>query len=114
MMNPRARDAGARDCLLCKLDGPTYKPERRALQPSPSAAYIDELLVRLSDRLHFGRLDGWLLEFGKSVIAQARRGGPRWKPSPKQLAIMEEIVERRAEPAEDETLIEEAGDDPTF
>lgn len=98
--NRRAGDAAARERLADRLDGPNYKSERHALQPSPSAARVDELLVRLSDRLRLGRLDGWGLGFTRSIISQARRAGPRWRPSAKQLAAMEGILAESAEPDE--------------
>lgn len=103
--NRRAGDAAARDRLARQLDGPNPTATRRALQPTPSAAYVDELLVRLSDRLRRPGLTGFEAGFCRSVLGQAKRGGPRWRPSERQRAVAERILAEHDVP--DGPLIEE-------
>lgn len=96
---------GGGPALSFRGDSREFSGERRELQHS---AYVDELLVRLRDRLNLGRLDEWEGRFARSILGQARRGGWRWKPSPRQLDNIERIVSRGwCDRADDEPLIEE-------
>ena len=59
---------------------------------------LDELLFRLGDARHSGRLDDWDSSFAASISRQARRRG--WEPTTKQMRSMCQIVRELRAPAE--------------
>ena len=69
------------------------------------AAEIDELLVRLGIALRRGALDSWEAGFAKSILGRAKRAGPRWQPSARQLSAMRRICDAAALPE----LVEDDG-----
>ena len=112
MENPARSATGGVRCFAGRLNTQDNSRNRRALQDS---AKIDELLFRLGEALRLGRLDGWELNFAKSVLGQAKARRSRWSPSEKQLAAIRRIIAGLAESSEDlvddDPLIEEEADD---
>ncbi len=69
---------------------------------------IDELLERARCALRRGELDQWERRFVLSLLGRAKRGGPSWRPSPKQAAALRRLIE----PARPAPLIEPATPQP--
>ncbi len=80
---------------------------RPDLQATPR---IDEILWRLGQALKSGRLSEWESGFARGLLGQAKRGGPRWRPSGKQLAVIDRILAeiRQPETTDDPLIDEEA------
>lgn len=102
--NPGWR-AGASERLAVGLDASVNSNRHRALQVG---ATLDEKLFKLSDRLRAGAFGEWERGFALSVLGQAKR--PRWRPSAKQMAVIQRLVAKPATKAADpsEALIDEA------
>lgn len=98
----------------CQLGGDTRKHTAPTPYPQDTraAACVDELLVRLGDRLRLGHLTDWERQFALSVLGQAKRRGARWAPTGKQLGVLRRIIERPADDGADVVLIEEADHGP--
>ena len=76
---------------------------RRDLQDSARA---DELLCRLADRLRRPGLSDFEAGFAKSILGQAKRGGPSWRPSERQRAVAWRIIASPADDGTDMVLLE--------
>lgn len=97
---------GAQACPIAQSsDSLHHSATRPELQPSPSAAYIDELLFKLTDHLRRSGLSDFEVGFCKSILRQAKRGGPRWRPSERQRAVAEKILSEH-DGFPDEPLVE--------
>ncbi|MEM0990811.1 MAG: hypothetical protein AAGK00_18230 [Pseudomonadota bacterium] len=69
----------------------------------------DEMLYRLGRALNHGDLDQWGFNFARSVLGQAKRKGPMWRPSPKQASAILTLIgqPKSIESSESSALIDE-------
>ena len=94
MENARAGDAGAivrSGRIFAKQN--CYNRDETQTLPGP-----DECIWRLARALRKGRLEGWGINFARSILRHNRRRG--WMPTPKQLASMRNLVAKLVEPNE--------------
>jgi hypothetical protein len=67
-----------------------------------------EIVFRVVDAMHLGRIDGWAGGFAAAISRQSRRRG--WQPTEKQPEAMRRIVRDLRAPAAMELIDGEDGD----